>query len=86
MSHSSGYYTFTVEWQPPTHSPRINFTVEDLAPASPAYEYFRSCMEKDYPSEGGKLQFAVQQLSTDFPQYFHYERVKELVSCSTVLS
>lgn len=42
-------------------------------------------MEKDYPSEGGKLQFAVQQLSTDFPQYFHYERVKELVRCSTVL-
>ena len=41
-------------------------------------------MEKDYPSEDGKLQFSAQQLSTDFPQYFHYERVKELVSCSCV--
>ena len=74
-----------VEWQPPTYSLRINFTVKDLAPASPEYEYFRSCMEKDYPFEDGKLQFSAQQLSTDFPQYFHYERVKELVSHSCVL-
>ena len=62
--------------------PRINFTLDDLATASPAYKHFRRSMDKEYLSKSGKLQFSVEQSSTDFPQYFHYERVKELVSCN----
>ena len=59
---------------------RINFTLEDLAPASPTYKHFRQCLKKQYPFGKGTMEFSATQLSTDFPQYFQYERTKELVS------
>ncbi len=62
---------------------RVNFTLEDLAPVAPAYDYFMSCMDScSYPTgtEGTTISFSATQLSTDFEQYFEYERVRELVS------
>ena len=59
---------------------RINFTLEDLAPAAPSYKYFQQCLVKPYPYSGGIMRFSAKQLPTDFPQSVHYERVEELVS------
>ncbi len=61
---------------------RINFTIEDLAPVAPAYNHFMSCLETMYSTgnNGVVVLFTAEQLSTEFEQYFEYERVKELVS------
>ena len=62
---------------------RINFTLEDMAPASPAYQYFRHCLSREYTDNlGRKLIFLPRQLSADFPQSFDYERVEQLVGRS----
>ncbi|XP_019853597.1 PREDICTED: methyltransferase-like protein 22 [Amphimedon queenslandica] len=58
---------------------RINFTLSDLAPSSPCYEYFCSSLAQSYEASNEmKITFDVTPLSTDFPQLFKYERVKEL--------
>jgi hypothetical protein len=57
---------------------RYVFTVADLDSVAPCYEYFLQCLQKAQ----AKLldsQWEVEQLPIDFPQYFNYERVKELV-------
>ena len=61
---------------------RINFTLEALAPAVPAYNYFRSCLKKEYHTESGCLvQVEATQLDLSaIPQYMNYERVNEIVS------
>ncbi|XP_028413543.1 methyltransferase-like protein 22 isoform X2 [Dendronephthya gigantea] len=55
---------------------RINFTLEALEIVSPAYDYFMNKLEvltkKNPPS------IKIEKLETNFPQYFKYERVKEL--------
>ena len=59
---------------------RINFTLEDLAPACPAYSYFRKCLSKEYTNGTAALKFSVKQLPTDFIPCFDYDRIKEMVS------
>ena len=62
---------------------RINFTLEDLAPVCPAYNYFIKCLGRTYSLDGKSevaISFTAEQLLTEFGQYFEYERVKELVS------
>ena len=69
---------------------RINFSLDTLAPASPAYDYFRSCLMRTYQNANQQtVRFNFHQLPSDFPQLFFptsisqlflYERSKELVS------
>ena len=58
---------------------RVNFSLEELASASPYYTHFRQCLESVYPAGSRELKFSSHQIQCDFPQYFHYDRVKELV-------
>ncbi|KAJ6647468.1 Methyltransferase-like protein 22, partial [Pseudolycoriella hygida] len=67
---------------PPVHSPiyialekRYVFTVDDLESLAPCYEHFLSCIDKIRWSKRWKF----ESIPIDFPQYFEYERVKELV-------
>jgi hypothetical protein len=57
---------------------RYVFTVADLDSVAPCYEYFLQCLQKAQLKPPGS-QWQVEQLPIDFPQYFNYERVKELV-------
>ena len=56
---------------------------------SPAYSYFLDCVRQQYPIHttrgggGGKVMITAKQMSTDFKQYFRYDRFKELVSKQT---
>lgn len=54
---------------------RYVFTVADLESLAPCYEYFLSGIEKLRHRKGWSL----VSIPIDFPQYFQYERVKELV-------
>ncbi|KAJ1529196.1 hypothetical protein ONE63_006000 [Megalurothrips usitatus] len=53
---------------------RYVFTSDDLNSVAPIYEHFLSYLEHCRPPS-----WTVEQVSLDFPQYFRYERVKELV-------
>lgn len=57
---------------------RYVFTVADLDSVAPCYEYFLQCLQKAQ-AKSLDSQWEVEQLPIDFPQYFNYERVKELV-------
>ncbi|PSN48538.1 hypothetical protein C0J52_05920 [Blattella germanica] len=57
---------------------RYVFTVADLDSVAPCYEFFLQCLQKARSRPPGSL-WRVEQLPIDFPQYFNYERVKELV-------
>lgn len=58
---------------------RVNFTLEDLAPASPAYQYFVHCLSQNYTDGyGRRMKFIAKRLPTDFPHCFDYERVEQL--------
>ena len=60
---------------------RINFTLEHLAPASPAYDFFRQCLNMTYTAESTKIRFELQPISmSSILRYSDYERMKELVS------
>ncbi|KAK4876718.1 hypothetical protein RN001_009224 [Aquatica leii] len=50
---------------------RYVFTTTDCDVSAPCYDFFMECLER--------LNIAVEELSLDFPQYFQYDRVKELV-------
>lgn len=69
--------------------PRINFTLRELAPASPAYEHFVECLGQQYRLDGGSscctVRFEARQLGIDFPQYFHYDRVEQMVSINVII-
>jgi len=59
---------------------RVTFTLEELAPAVPAYTYFRSCLVKINQSHKKQFSFEASQVSTsDLPRCSCYERVKEMV-------
>lgn len=51
------------------------FTIADLETVAPCYEYFLRQIEPICLQNGWKLEW----MSTDFTQYFVYERVKELI-------
>jgi predicted nicotinamide N-methyase len=59
---------------------RINFTLEELAPSSPAHQYFMNCLEATYLTDDSKcVSFESSQLLlSSLPQSFDYERVNEL--------
>lgn len=69
---------------PPTKSiiialeKRYVFTVADLESVAPCYETFLSLLEK-CKCRNLKHQWTIEQIPVDFPQYFKYDRVKELV-------
>ncbi|XP_031347254.1 methyltransferase-like protein 22 isoform X2 [Photinus pyralis] len=51
---------------------RYVFTIADCDVCAPCYDFFMDCL--------GKLKgISVEELPINFPQYFQYERVKELV-------
>lgn len=51
---------------------RYVFTIADCDSVAPCYEYFVDCL--------GRLKNVTkEQVPLDFPQYFEYDRVKELV-------
>ncbi|XP_052125680.1 methyltransferase-like protein 22 [Frankliniella occidentalis] len=53
---------------------RYVFTTDDLDSVAPVYEHFVSYLEHVRPKS-----WTVEHVSLDFPQYFQYDRVKELV-------
>ena len=55
---------------------RINFTLQALEVVSPAYDYFMTKVEK--MSERCEPRMKVQRISTEFQQYFMYDKVKQL--------
>ncbi|XP_023705973.1 methyltransferase-like protein 22 isoform X3 [Cryptotermes secundus] len=57
---------------------RYVFTVADFDSVAPCYEYFLQCLQKAQ-AKPLDSQWEVEQVPIDFPQYFNYERVKELV-------
>lgn len=54
---------------------RYVFTLADLDTMAPCYEYFLQCF-KDVSK---KTNWKFDLIETDFPQYFDYERSKELI-------
>ena len=54
---------------------RIVFSLEELDSTSPSHDYFFKSLKSKYDSN-----FRAELLSTNFYQYFDYERTKELVS------
>ncbi|KAG4072286.1 hypothetical protein HA402_004218 [Bradysia odoriphaga] len=54
---------------------RYVFTVADLESLAPCYEHFLTCIDKIRWSKN----WSFESIPIDFPQYFEYERVKELV-------
>ena len=56
---------------------RINFTLKDLEVVSPAYDYFVTKLQEI--KNGNEPAIKVEKLSTEFTQYFKYDRVKQLV-------
>ena len=67
---------------------RLNFTIEDRDISCPAHKHFIDRLSRlknrTHINEDGnkEFQFAVTPIHVTFPQYFDYERVKELVSFS----
>ncbi|KAJ0178163.1 hypothetical protein K1T71_005986 [Dendrolimus kikuchii] len=57
---------------------RYVFTIEHMESIAPCYETFLSLLDK-VKTENVHSTWKVEQLPLDFPKYFTYERVKELV-------
>ena len=55
----------------------LNFTLEELAVTSPAYNYFLSRIKE---LETKEQRLSTRKLDIDFPNYLQYERVKQLVN------
>lgn len=51
---------------------RFVFTIAESDTVAPCYDYFLECLEKTKT-------LSYEAIALDFPQYFKYERVKELV-------
>ncbi|KAJ8319223.1 hypothetical protein KUTeg_004314 [Tegillarca granosa] len=54
------------------------FTVTDLDIVTPAYTHFRECLKDLLTLNDSCLQYSYSQIGTDFPQYFRYNRTKEM--------
>lgn len=57
---------------------RYVFTIEHLDSVAPCYETFLSLLDK-VKTQNAHSTWTIQQLPLDFPKYFTYERVKDLV-------
>lgn len=58
---------------------RYVFTVADMQGVAPMYECFVTLIESVLEKEGLRPSFRMKSIKTDFPQFFDYERAKELV-------
>lgn len=61
---------------------RFVFLQNDSMPEAPMYEYFVYCMEKLFErhnNASGKAKYQMRPITLNFPQFFEYERVKDLV-------
>lgn len=59
---------------------RVNFTLEEMAPAIPAYTHFRACLQNRYMVSGEEVEVEAELVDlSQVPQCFDYYRVKELV-------
>ncbi|XP_025114113.1 methyltransferase-like protein 22 isoform X2 [Pomacea canaliculata] len=54
------------------------FSIADLDIVSPAYEQFRENLADLASVDQGPVRFVCTQVDTNFPQFFQYQRVKEL--------
>ena len=61
---------------------RLNFTLEELAVTSPAYNYFLGRIDELQRKE---KRLKARKLDTEFPKYLQYERIKELVNVVIIL-
>lgn len=61
---------------------RLNFTLEDLAVTSPAYNYFLGRIEE---LERMEKRLKARKLGTEFPKYLQYDRVNELVNAGLII-
>lgn len=52
---------------------RYVFTIADLDSVAPMYEEFLRCISRY------KLNWSIREIKLDFPQYFRYERLKQLI-------
>lgn len=57
---------------------RYVFTVEDMDSVAPSYEHFLRVFYRRN-KRFGITRWKLSQVSLDFPRYFEYEKVKELV-------
>ncbi|XP_041364645.1 methyltransferase-like protein 22 [Gigantopelta aegis] len=57
---------------------RIVFTTHDLDVASPAYEHFCDCLDELVKRSDDQCAFEYSCIPCDFPQFFNYNRTKEL--------
>ncbi|EEB12510.1 conserved hypothetical protein [Pediculus humanus corporis] len=57
---------------------RYVFTISDLDSVAPCYEHFMSCL-KSAQNEMPFKQWTISEMNIDFPQYFNYERTKQLI-------
>lgn len=51
---------------------RYIFTIEDCDSVAPCYEHFLDCIKN-------LTNIRLEEINLNFPQYFQYDRVKELV-------
>lgn len=60
---------------------RFIFLNDSEMPEAPMYEYFTYCMEQlfDKHYHAGKPKYQMRPVSLNFPQFFEYKRVKDLV-------
>ena len=56
--------------------------MKDLAVTCPAYSHFTERIDE---LESKQKRLTARKLSTDFPKYLQYDRVKELVSIEVIL-
>ncbi|XP_011498998.1 PREDICTED: methyltransferase-like protein 22 [Ceratosolen solmsi marchali] len=52
---------------------RYVFTITDLDSVAPMYEEFLRCIKRR------KLNWSIEEIDLDFPQYFHYQRLSQLL-------
>ncbi|XP_046721652.1 methyltransferase-like protein 22 isoform X1 [Silurus meridionalis] len=57
---------------------RLNFTLSHMDVSCEAYDHFRRCLEQLAEPKEKETRFTVSPVSCSFPQFFQYDRVKEL--------